>query len=115
VATLASCLLVPSAARAQGSGSVERGIQNFDTTRSIEGKIVAIDAREGILILDYKEEKYKVEIDEKVDLKADKKTGLHKAELTLKHFEAGSRVKLTIRTSDGRLLELRLRELGQSG
>jgi hypothetical protein len=113
VAVLTTFFVVPSAVHAQASGTSNTPPRldhsNYQTSRTIEGDIVAIDAREGYLVLAYKEENYQVGVDEKVKLKADKKTGLNRKDLRLEDFPVGGRVKLTFRTSDGQLLEMRLR------
>jgi hypothetical protein len=113
VAVLTTFLVVPSAVHAQASGTSNTppplDHSNYQTSRTIEGDIVAIDTREGYLVLAYKEENYQVGVDEKVKLKADKKTGLNRKDLRLEDFPVGGRVKLTFRTSDGQLLEMRLR------
>jgi hypothetical protein len=117
LATLATFLIVPSAVHAQGSGSAGAApaMPNFQTSRTFEGSIAGIDAREGIMILAIKDKKFRVDLHEDTELKADKKTGLHKNELSWDDFTVGSRVKLTVRTSDGKLLEARLRELAKEG
>lgn len=116
VVVLAPLLVVPSTVLAQGSGSSGApSFSNFQTSRTVEGRIVEIDAREGYLILEFKDDYYRIALEEDTKLKADKKTGLHKNELTWEDFAVGSRVKLTIRTSDGHLLEARLREISPGG
>jgi hypothetical protein len=115
LAALAAVLVVPSAVHAQGSGSSGgRSLPNFQTSKTFEGKIIEIDAKEGYLVVSLKEGSFWIEIHEKTKLKADKKTGLNEKEMTFQDVPVGSRVKLTVRSSDGRLLELRLRELKKS-
>ena len=114
LAALATFLVVPSAVHAQGSGSSAttpryQDHTNYQTSRAIEGELLAIDAREGYLVVTYKERNIRFDVHEKVKLKADKNTGLNRKDLTLADFPIGGRVKLTFRTSDSHLLEMRLR------
>jgi hypothetical protein len=115
LAALATFFVVPSAVHAQGSDSTAddnpryQDHTNYQTSRTIEGQIVKIDAREGYLVLAYKEKNVRFDVHEKVKLKADKNTGLNRKDLRLEDFPVGGRVKLTLRTSDGQLLEMRLR------
>jgi hypothetical protein len=115
LAALAAALVLPSPVGAQSSGSYEgRNLPNYETTRTFEGQVMEVDVSGERLALGIDGKPFLVELHEKTQLKADKKTGLHKKDLTLEDFPVGSRVKIKVRTSDGRVLEMRLRELGAS-
>jgi hypothetical protein len=115
LAALAAALVLPSPVWAQSSGSYGgRNLPNHETTRTFEGKVMEIDVGGQRLAVGIEGKPFLVELHEKTKLKADKKTGLHEKDLSLEDFLVGSRVKIKVRTSDGRVLEMRLRELGAS-
>jgi hypothetical protein len=124
-AVLAVLLLgLPAGALAQGSGShgpVVRpptyggdSLENFNVLRSFEGTLHAIDEKEAAVIVDEAKTGRRVSflLDRKVKLKADKKSELGgRKDLSLADLKPGQPVKLTVRTTDAVVVELRVRAL----
>jgi hypothetical protein len=112
---------LPAAALAQGSGShgpVVRpptygdSLENFNVLRSFEGTLHAVDEKEGAVIVDEVKTGRRVSflLDRKVKLKADKKSELGgRKDFSLADLRPGQAVKLTVRTTDAAVVELRVR------
>ena len=103
-----AALAIPAAAQ----GSRPADTPNFQTYRSIDGVIEYLDTQERIVVLREKrsDELVKFPVDAKVKLKADKKTELSAVDdIALADFKVGHTVRLTFRTRDYAVTELKLR------
>ncbi len=114
--TIAVALLVvlaPAIGWAQGSGSTGPSDGSFRVTHSVRGTLVQIDLEKGLVtVKDRKGNVVTAKVSEGTSLKADKGTALRElseqGELSLGHFERGSPVKMTFRSVDWSVLELKV-------
>ena len=110
--------LFPAATLAQGSGSQPRQPQPigndtpapFEVTRSFVGRILDIHTDSHTLVVEDKNgKKVQFSVDEHTVFKADKKTELAgRKNLKLDDWEKDQLVKVTIRSSDSKVIEVRL-------
>jgi hypothetical protein len=109
----------PSLTLAQGSGSEPHrqpqpnGNDNtapFEVTRSFVGRILEIRADSHTLVVEDKNGKrVGFSVDEHTEFKAEKKTELAgRKKLKLDDFEKDQLVKVTVRASDSKVIEVRL-------
>ena len=108
----------PALALAQGSGSEPRQPQPigadspppFEVTRSFVGKILDIHADAHTLVVEDKNgKKVQFSVDQHTEFKADKKTELAgRKNLKLDDFQKDQLVKVTVRSSDSKVIEVRL-------
>jgi hypothetical protein len=111
-------LASPASTLAQGSGSQPRQPQPygndtpapFEVTRSFVGRILDIHTDSHTLVVEDKNgKKVQFSVDEHTEFKADKKTELAgRKNLKLDDFQKDQRVKVTIRSSDSKVIEVRL-------
>lgn len=111
-------LVSPVLTLAQGSGSEPRQPQPygsdspppFEVTRSFVGKILDIHADAHTLVVEDKSgKKVQFSVDQHTEFKADKKTELAgRKNLKLDDFQKDQQVKVTVRTSDSKVIEVRL-------
>jgi hypothetical protein len=108
--------LLATIALAQGSGSSggiasARGERPFAVTKTVTGKVTAIKAAEGMIVIeDAKGRKYEVKVDRKTKFSADAKSELgEKKDLTLSDFQTGQTVRLVFREMDKTATMLQLR------
>ncbi len=107
-------VLAPAIGWAQGSGSTgpaDGG--SFRVTQSVRGTLVQLDLEKGLVsVRDRKGNVVTAKVSEGTTLKADKGTSLRQlseqGELSLAHFETGFPVKLTYRSVDWSVLELKV-------
>lgn len=123
LALLALLVAGPVVSWAQGSGSTapepptpfgpEVPRESFATVHQLEGTLVSVDEREGVITLDERRtgRRASFRIHDKIKLKADKKSELGgRRKLTLGDFKAGHPVRITFRTSDLMAVELKLKK-----
>lgn len=110
-------LVFSTLAFAQGSGSTGGGrtptaSRSYSVTRSIEAKIVSIDAERSLVAVELDNgERYQLTVHEKTKYKADKKTSLRgKKKLSLADFEPGQTIKVKYRADSGQVTEVRLKK-----
>jgi len=111
-------LASPASTLAQGSGSQPRQPQpyghdtppSFEVTRSFVGRILDIHTDSHTLVVEDKYgKKVQFGVDEHTEFKADKKTELAgRKNLKLDDFQKDQLVKVTIRSSDSKVIEVRL-------
>jgi len=112
-------LASPALTLAQGSGSQPRQQPQpygndtpapFEVTRSFVGKILEIHTDSHTLVVEDKNgKKVQFGVNEHTEFKADKKTELAgRKNLKLDDFQKDQRVKVTIRSSDSKVIEVRL-------
>lgn len=121
---LALGLVMPLSAWAQGSGSTapmppRMGTMDmpspdtnaFAVTRSVTGKVAEINTEKHYIVIeDKKGKRLKFKLDEKVKLRADKKTEFAgRKDIKLSDFEPGQFVKVTYLASNETITELRMR------
>lgn len=111
-------LVSPALTLAQGSGSQPRQPQPhgsdspapFEVTRSFVGRILDIHTDSHTLVVEDKNgKKVQFSVDEHTEFKADKKSELAgRKNLKLDDFQKDQLVKVTVRTSDSKVIEVRL-------
>jgi len=106
-------LLAPATGWSQGSGSTAPADGSFRVTQSVRGTLVQIDVEQGLVsVKDRKGNVITAKVSKGTILKADKGTALRElseqGELSLAHIQKGSAVKLTYRSVDWTVLELKV-------
>jgi hypothetical protein len=106
-------ILAPSLGFAQGSGSTSPNEGSFRVIHSVRGTIMHIDEEEGLVTVeDRKGNVVTAKMSKGTTLKADKGTAFRElsdeGELALSHLKTGLPVKLTFRSVDWTILELKV-------
>ena len=114
-------MIVPVLAFAQGSGGRQESssppaagsngspIQAFETTKSIKLRLVAVRNDGTLAVTDEKGAPLTAKVDKKVAIRADKGTELSgQKHIQLSSLEPGMLLKVTYRTSDQVVVELRI-------
>jgi hypothetical protein len=105
---------LPDSTRAQGSGSVGGGTTGgFQVVRQVDGTLVSVDEGERVIVLEEKKtgKQLTLPVDPEIKLRADKNSSLGgRRDLTLASFTAGQPVRISLRTTDQVVVEMKLKK-----